>query len=261
MAIVCIDAGHYGRTNHSPVNDEYYESLMTWDLHKLLRAALEDRGVEVITTRDDQTKDLAVVKRGQASKGCDMFISLHSNAASNKDGTPYAGLYVSAIHQIGNSDYATKSKDFAETVGDAAYKCMGLNYAKVYSKAGSSGKDYYGVLRGAASVRVPGLILECGFHTNYCTTVWLSDPANLAALADAVARSIAKCLGVPEFIPGDLNDDGVIDESDVQIMKSIIQGATPVDAALLQRGDLNGDGKIDIRDYTLLRRKILLGLK
>ena len=57
---ICLDAGHYGQYNQSPVVPEYYESEMTWKLHLLLKAELEKYGFEVKTTRADQTKDMDV---------------------------------------------------------------------------------------------------------------------------------------------------------------------------------------------------------
>ena len=84
MAIkICLDAGHYGKYNRSPAVPEYYESDMTWKLHLLLKTELQKYGFEVKTTRADKNKDLYVTDRGKASKGCDLFLSLHSNAASN----------------------------------------------------------------------------------------------------------------------------------------------------------------------------------
>lgn len=34
-------------------------------------------------TRMDQTKDLSLTARGKAAEGCDLFISLHSNACNS----------------------------------------------------------------------------------------------------------------------------------------------------------------------------------
>lgn len=256
MALVCVDAGHYGKYNRSPVNSEYYESYMTWDLHVLLRAELEARGVNVRVTRDDQTKDLEVTKRGKAAKGCDLFISLHSNAASNSDGTPYKGTRVCGIHQLGDYGYAVKSKEFANIVAPAVCECMELERAKVYDKAGSNGKDYYGVLRGAAAVGVPAIILECGFHTNYDTTVWLLDSDNLAKLAKTIAKSIAEFFGITEPLPGDVNGDGLVDNQDAAALRSAIVSGNPAVDDILEVGDLNGDGRISVADYALLKRKI-----
>ena len=47
---ICLDAGHFGKYNRSPVLSSYYESDMNWKLHLLLKAALERYGIEVITT-------------------------------------------------------------------------------------------------------------------------------------------------------------------------------------------------------------------
>lgn len=41
---ICLDAGHYGKYNQSPVFKSYYESEMTWRLHRMLQAELELRG-------------------------------------------------------------------------------------------------------------------------------------------------------------------------------------------------------------------------
>ena len=59
---ICIDAGHYGNYNRSPGVKSYYESKQMWKLHLLLEKELEAYGVEVITTRAEQTKDLALEK-------------------------------------------------------------------------------------------------------------------------------------------------------------------------------------------------------
>ena len=65
--------------------------------HRPLKAQLEARGFEVITTRPDIGTDLSVYNRGTASKGCDVFISLHSNAvgsaASNPENIDYPVVY------------------------------------------------------------------------------------------------------------------------------------------------------------------------
>ena len=71
MAIkICLDAGHYGKYNQSPVVKSYYESVMTWKLHNLLKAELLKYGIEVIQTRENQATDKALFQRGAASKGC-----------------------------------------------------------------------------------------------------------------------------------------------------------------------------------------------
>lgn len=41
---ICLDAGHYGKYNQSPVNKAYWESEFTWKFHLLLKAELERYG-------------------------------------------------------------------------------------------------------------------------------------------------------------------------------------------------------------------------
>ena len=81
---ICLDAGHYGKYNRSPVDGRYYESDMVWKLHLLQKRFLEEYNVEVILTRGTQEKDRGLFDRGTASAGCDLFISDHSNAAEQR---------------------------------------------------------------------------------------------------------------------------------------------------------------------------------
>ena len=84
MAVkVCLDAGHYGKYNRSPAVSSYYESDMIWKLHNYLKKELEAFGIGVVTTRTNQNTDRALYERGAASKGCNLFISVHSNAVGN----------------------------------------------------------------------------------------------------------------------------------------------------------------------------------
>lgn len=184
---VCIDAGHFGKYNQSPVVPAYWESEFNWKFHLLLKAELERHGIEVITTRADQTKDLDVYKRGQLAKGCDLFLSIHSNACADASADyPLACCCV-------NGQADVLGHELAEIVG----KVMGTSgKARIWKRQGSGGADYYGVLRGASSVGVPGILLEHSFHTNKRATEWLMNNENLRRMAAAEAEVIAAHFGV-----------------------------------------------------------------
>lgn len=188
---ICLDAGHYGKYNQSPADKRYYESDMVWKLHLLQKKYLEQYGMEVITTRPEQAKDLALYERGAKSKGCDLFISNHSNAVANtvNDKIDYPVSYC-AIN--GSADH----------IGLALSQCievvMGTKQsARIEHRTGQHG-DYYGVIRGATAVGTPGLILEHSFHTNTAATLWLLDDANLDKLAKAEAETIARLYGIEQ---------------------------------------------------------------
>ena len=179
---VCLDAGHVGSNyNQSPVVKTYFESAMNWKLHLLLKTELEKRGFEVITTRADQSKDLGVYDRGAAAKGCDVFMSIHSNACGTES-VDYPVVY-RAHDNLNNVDPLALS--IAKKIGEL----MGTKQAgRTATRKNSSGGEYYGVMRGARAVGVPiYLLVEHSFHTNTAATNWLLKDANLAKLAVAEA--------------------------------------------------------------------------
>ena len=183
---ICLDAGHYGKYNQSPCDKEYYESDMTWKLHLMLKRHLEAYGIQVILTRESQEKDRKLYDRGAASKGCQLFLSLHSNA-TQKESVDYPASYC-AINKS------------ADKIGLALAQCvervMGtVQKARIENREGKHG-DYYGVIRGATAVGVPGLILEHSFHTNPAATKWLLKDSNLDRLAQAEAKEIARFYGI-----------------------------------------------------------------
>lgn len=184
---ICIDAGHYGKYNPSTVVAGYYESEFTWKFHLLLKAELEKYGVTVITTRTNQKSDLGLQTRGKKSAGCDLFISIHSNACGveNVD-YPLACCCVSG-----------KADSLGQKLANTVAQVMGTRQnGRIIKKVGNGNADWYGVLRGAAMVGVPGILLEHSFHTNTKATKWLMNNANLATMAKAEAKTIAEHYGL-----------------------------------------------------------------
>lgn len=188
---ICLDAGHVGsKYNQSPVVKTYYESAMVWALHLKLKAQLEARGFQVVTTRASIDTDLGVYERGTASKGCDIFISLHSNACGTES-VDYPVVY-RAYDNKNNVD--TLALKLAKKVGEL----MGTTQAgRTATRKNSSGGEYYGVLRGARAVGTPCyMLIEHSFHTNTKATKWLSKDANLDKLAVAEADILAEFFGM-----------------------------------------------------------------
>ena len=181
---VCLDAGHYGNYNAGALKG-YYESVRMWKLTELLAAELTARGIHVVKTRSNQATDLALTSRGKKAKGCDLFLSMHSNAAG-AESVDYPVAYVPL-----NGKGTAIGQKLADIVADV----MGtVQKGRTATRKGSGGADYYGVIRGAVSVGVPGVILEHSFHTNPKAAAWLMNDANLAKLAKAEADCIAEWL-------------------------------------------------------------------
>lgn len=191
MVKICLDAGHYGDYNPSPALSQYTEAECMWKLHLLLKAELEKYQVQVILTRTQQERDMSLTERGKRGAGCDLFLSLHSNAVGDgvNEDIDYPVSYVS----IDGS---------ADKIGLALAQCVEdimktKQSARIEKRRGSNG-DYYGVLRSASSVGTAALILEHSFHTNTRMTRWLLDESNLKRLASAEAVAIAKYFDLQE---------------------------------------------------------------
>lgn len=187
---ICLDAGHYGDYNRSPVVPEYYESHMTWKLHLLLKKYLEQYSIEVITTRAEQKKDLGLYQRGATSKGCNLFISLHSNAVGGKVGNEN----VDRVMVYGPIN--GKGKDIADKLGKCIREVMSTKQGSyVETRQGNHG-DYYGVIRGATAVGTIGLLVEHSFHSCTRSARWLLEESNLDKLARAEAAVLAEYYGL-----------------------------------------------------------------
>ncbi len=192
---ICLDAGHYGKINVSPTIPEYYESEQMWELHLLLKKQLERYGFEVIQTRAKQEVNLGVELRGLAAKGCDLFLSLHSNAVGSYTMDESVDYPLAFVPLNGSAD------ELGKLLTEVVAKVMeteqeGRVATRRFDEEENRDLDYYGVIRGAASVGVPAILLEHSFHTNSRIVRWLLDDGNLDRLASEEARVIAEYFGV-----------------------------------------------------------------
>ena len=225
--IVCVDAGHYGKYNRSPVVPDYYESEMNWKLHLMLEDELEKHGIQVRLTRADQKRDLGLKDRGRASKGCDLLLSIHSNAAERE----------SADYPVVYYPISGAAADLAKTLAVLIKNTMGtVENGQAKSRKGSGDWDYHSVIYGATEVGTPALILEHSFHTNPNAVRWLMNDDNLRKMAVAEAKIIAEWFDVakaedkpeespkrtisasfPVIYPGDKNEF-------VEVMQALLIG-------------------------------------
>lgn len=181
---ICIDAGHYKGYNPGAVKG-YCEGDIVWKITQLQKKYLEEyKNVEVVLTRADITKDLSLSNRGAKAKGCDLFISNHSNASEVE--TVDRAVIIYPYDNKNNSDVLGKK------LGKAITDLMGLKqnyqmYQRVYK-----GGEYYGVMRSARATGCPRYyIIEHGFHTNKAVCNWLLKEGNLEKLAKAEVEVLA----------------------------------------------------------------------
>lgn len=187
---VHIDPGH--QTNHynqSPTNKNYYESVMVWKLANYLKTELENKGITVTMSRHSINENPKLYDRGYGAKGCNLFLSLHSNACETKESVDYPVVY--------RGYDKTEADSFGLKMAQLIQELIGTNQkGRTATRTGKNG-EYYGVLRGA---RAAGLtyyyIIEHSFHTNAKATNWLFDDNNLRTLAKKEADLIASFFNV-----------------------------------------------------------------
>lgn len=198
---ICIDAGHYGKYNRCPGNKAYYESVVMWELHLLQKKYLKELGATVTTTRALRAVDLSLNSRGKKAKGCDLFISDHSNAVGSgmNESVDYVAVYHLVSDAFATCDDVSKAiaNKLAPVIADVmdtkqGYKVLTRKSGNDRNNDGVLNDNYYGVLHGARMVDAPGLILEHSFHTNSRAVKWLLDASNLDKLARAEAEAIAE---------------------------------------------------------------------
>lgn len=186
---ICLDAGHYKGYNQGVVKS-YYEGNVVWKLTNLQKKYLEQyKDVTVVLTRTDISKDLSLSDRGAKAKGCDLFLSNHSNYVDNSSVDRAVIIYP--------FDNKNKSDVLGKKLGAKIQEVMGLkqNYQMMTRKHNNG--EYYGVMRSARSAGCPSYyILEHGFHSHKNTCNWLLKDENLDKLAKAEVEVIAKHYGL-----------------------------------------------------------------
>ena len=243
-ALICVDPGHFAGANE--VDDPaapYCEGDFTLELARALADDLRRTcGIEVRLTRS--TGDIAIdgyangtldgghiALRGELAAGCDLFLSLHTNAnLDNANGCPTfeQPLGITKPVVIANTCAAASpaALEVANAVGEelaAASARAGIATCAEFDTVAGAGElrtwsdayndevnvpgtvyvrlrddgasDYYGVLRGAAEVGVPGFIIEHGFHTVPAMRERAATGDLSGTWAAADARGIARGLG------------------------------------------------------------------
>lgn len=186
---VILDPGHVSGYNKGAVSG-YYEGTAMFNYANKLAGKLRAQGITVGVTRQKIGDNPSLSNRGAQAKGADMFVSLHSNAASSSSANGVTVFY--SIKRSGDRTHAAKfSSELAQLING------GTRDRGACTRKGSGNWDYYTVIQSAAKVGCPHVFLiEHGFHSNKAECTWLMSDSNLEAMANLECKLICDILGV-----------------------------------------------------------------
>lgn len=188
-----IDPGHcFGNANSGQTGYKEYEGV--WKISTFLKENLESNGVQIDFTRA-WSEDPEVYERGLKAQGYDFFISEHTNAMSLElRGTARGVECYYDFNKPGDMIIANQ----LAMVGSNIMGNVNLGAKiKMYKDTDGKDKNYYGVIRGAASTNCKHIFLiESGFHDNLEDEAFLKSDENLKKIAVAQAEVILKYFGL-----------------------------------------------------------------
>ena len=220
---VVIDAGHGGKDNGASCCHTKKEKRVTLSVAEKLKAKLEKKGYRVYMTRDDDSF-VKLPKRTEFAnrKKADIFISIHANAAPNKEvANIFKGIEVYYLSPA-KSDRAKeaaakenavmfKGKDFytknaylsllsrekiveSHKLGLDVSEKMLSNIRKSYGKVEDGGVKpaNFWVLVGA---QMPAVLVETGYITHPKEGDNLMNAYYKSLLAKGIAEGIERYLG------------------------------------------------------------------
>ena len=196
---ITLDPGH-GPFGNPGVLAGYYEGTRVYMLANILKEELETyKDTEVVITRKTIDDNPSLASRGgeAAKNGSELFISLHSNAASNP-----AAHGVSVFRSVKRPESEKLGRLLGEAVVDTMKKRTEITYLRGVmtrtENCNGAVQDYYGVIR--SSVKSDNVkysyIIEHGFHTNLTECEYMFDDKSLYDIAKAESSVIASYFGL-----------------------------------------------------------------
>lgn len=188
MPKIILDPGHVKGYNKGAVAG-YCEGTAMYHYANRLAEKLRAAGVTVEITRG-LNENPSLTARGKKAKGADMFVSLHSNAASAKSAHGVTVFY--SIKRSGDKPHAaTLAKELAKIING------GTRNRGACTRKGGGDWDYYTVIQYAAKVNCPHVFLiEHGFHSNTEECTWLMKDVNLENMAELECKLLCDILNV-----------------------------------------------------------------
>ncbi len=164
------------------VNNGYSEYELTLEVSLKLREELENRGYEVLLTRETNEVDISNAERATFANeaGADVFVRIHANGSDNSSANGILTICQTASNPA-NGDLYEESYALSAAILDAAVEATGANRERIWETDTMVGINW---------ARVPSTIVEMGYMTNPQEDRNLQDPDYQAKLVEGIANGI-----------------------------------------------------------------------
>ena len=199
--IVCIDPGHQAKgdgksepiapgsgqrkarvsSGTAGVATKKAEYVVNLEASLLLKELLTEKGYKVCMTRESHDVNISNAERAELAnkQGAHMTIRIHCDSINN-GGKTGATLLVPSKTSVYTSKIYDKSYAYAEIL-KTELKEKGVKVNGIFERADMTGFNWS---------RVPVVIFEMGFMSNYNEDRMLSDPAYQRKLMEAVVEAL-----------------------------------------------------------------------
>lgn len=224
----------------------YNEKQQMEKLSALLAERLEEyEGVEVVhTTIYNRDQSYTGRPEEALSKGCDLYVALHSNAGGGKGACVFYHPSMSLSKTVALSVVKELNRICPIKSNRAVQPAIYAWSRQCFN---------FGELRVPAAYGIPPVLIEHEFHDTVEGAGWIV--SSLEAIAEADASSIAGALGFKKkAVKGDVNGDGVADNIDAAQILRYDAGLTDIPKNRLSAADYNGDGEVNNLDAMQILR-------
>lgn len=179
---ICVDFGH-GCNTGSRSGNFIEDNLINVTGPECVRL-LKEYGFNVIQTRDlNSTLTLSARANISNNANADFFISIHYNAGGGEGFESIRSLRENVV-SVGIANNIIKRLPTINQI---------TRSTPIYTRVGSDGKDWYGVLR---NTKCPALIVEGAFLDNSKDQNRINSDAKLKGFGRIYAEAIAEYFGV-----------------------------------------------------------------
>ena len=215
--MVVIDAGHGGKDPGASGGGLREKTLVLGLAQALKDALLEQGGIRVAMTREDD-RFLVLDERPEIARrlGADLFISIHADSAGDSSGVSGASIYTlsekasseaaarfaereNRVDTVNGVNVKGQSDAVSNILVELSQRRVQQNSAELAGlivREGTGTLNFHPQARRSASLAVlrapdvPAVLYESGYITNPADAARLASPEGRAAFATAIARAI-----------------------------------------------------------------------